>query len=198
MSALAGLLVGAGHGRRAGGPKALRRAADGVLMWQVQVAALRAAGCDPVVAVLHPAALEGADVADLGAPWTLLAGDPDGSLFTSARLGLRWLAAATPGRQALLLPVDCPWPGAAVLDALQAAIATAPASWRAARPIAYDADALRWRGGHPLLLAPQAWRSLCDGPDETRLDHWLAALPASERLDVAVDEAAVLANLNGP
>lgn len=197
MSPSAGLLVGAGHGRRAGGPKALRRGPDGTLAWQTQVAALRAAGCDPVVAVLHPAALHSAEAVD-GASATLLAGDPDGSLFTSARLGWRWLAAADYGGSVLLLPVDCPWPGTAVLAALQAAVARAPAGWQAARPIAYDADAGRWRGGHPLLLAPAAWLGLCACPDETRLDHWLAALPAAERLDVRVDTTAALANLNGP
>ena len=51
-------MLAAGAGTRAGGPKALRRDADGVPWLHLAVAALRGGGCDPVLVVLSLEELE--------------------------------------------------------------------------------------------------------------------------------------------
>jgi len=56
MARVAGVVLAAGAGTRAGGPKALRRDADGTPWLHLAVAALRAGGCDPVRVVLGAAA----------------------------------------------------------------------------------------------------------------------------------------------
>ncbi len=55
---VAGFVLAAGAGRRAGGPKALRRAADGRSWLQHSVDVLHAGGCGPVAVVLGAAADE--------------------------------------------------------------------------------------------------------------------------------------------
>jgi len=61
----AGLVLAAGQGRRLGGPKALVRIGDDLLVERA-VTTLRSAGCAPVVVVLGAAADEVARAADLG------------------------------------------------------------------------------------------------------------------------------------
>lgn len=197
---LLGLLIGGGHGRRAGGPKALR-AVDGVWAWQHQVAAMREAGCDEVVAVLHPDAFVPPYLPATAPGAIAIAADPDAPMFASVRLGLqrlvdhpRWPAIAG----VALLPVDCPMPAAAVLAALARAGAAASVAghpWACARPVVMTANGPRF--GHPLLIAPPAAAELATAdPATTRLDHWLAALPAAMRLDVPVVDLGILANHN--
>lgn len=176
------VLLAAGHGRRAGGPKALK-VVGGELWWRVQA---RSIGCDVgrVVAVLHPDARL-ADEAGILA----IHGDPDAAPLASLQLGLRQVAA---NRAVFVLPVDCPWPGREVALALAAAL-QAPAL--AARPLA-SVDG-RLRGGHPLLLAPEAAAEIgALDPATARLDYWLRDLPAGLRRDVVVGDSRVLANFN--
>ncbi len=184
---LVGLLVAGGHGRRAGGPKALKPM-QGELLWRWQVQRMRRAGCAHVAAVLHPTALPAEDLAHVSA----LRADADAPMFASVQLGLRALQTMTPTAAVLLLPVDCPMPNPAVAHALWAAAEASPSpQWAVVRP--------RYGGrhGHPLLLAPRCVaRLLEEAPASGRLDRLLQALPEGQALTVDVDSADVLANFN--
>lgn len=181
-----GLLIAGGHGRRAGGPKALIALQDR-LLWRVQVERLLAAGCRSVVAVLHPLALP----AEAPTGVTLARADPDAPMFVSVQAGLRALAGVEPA-PTLVLPVDCPMPGASVSAALLTAAQDAePGGWRVIRP-RYEG-----RHGHPLLLAQEFTAALLtkDG-SRYRLDRLIAGLPRGQALSIDVADAAILANFN--
>lgn len=182
------MLLGGGHGRRAGGPKALKLV-DGRPWWRLQVERVAADGLRPL-AVLHPGAW---DAPEPPLPGEAVAADPDEPPFLSLRRGLAQVPAATP---LWVLPVDCPWPGAAVAAALRAAQAAGP--WLAVIPQASDASG-RLRGGHPLALSADAVARLrqltAAQAAATRLDHWLRD-HADQVLRLAVADPAVLANHN--
>lgn len=199
-----GLLIAGGQGKRAGGPKALKQTEAG-LLWRVQVALLLAAGCDHVVAVLHPDALPAS--APPGA--TLAAASPTAAMFSSLQLGLATLAGRAdpatmpvwaeapartqgPRRAVLVLPVDCPMPAREVAaQLLAAAMVAGPEGWQVARPRYKD------RHGHPLLLSPAFAEGLLKQEAATaRLDQLIRALPRAESISVPVADAAVLANFN--
>lgn len=192
-----GLLLAGGHGRRAGGPKALKRL-DGRLLWRVHADALHRAGCQRVVAVLHPSAMPcdgpsgevDPDQASVEPAWLrCVTADPDASMFASLLLGLRQIDSAA---AVLLQPVDAGRVLPATVAALRRSFDAGP-------------DAAAWvvrprhgaRTGHPLLLHPSACATLREAdPATTRLDHWVAALHVERRHDVDVDDPAVLANYN--
>ncbi len=189
---LATVLLAAGHGRRAGGPKALKRTPAGELWWLAQ--AKRIAGdVQWVVAVLHPHCFPLPDHVVPGL--TACRGDADATLLHSLQTGLLALGPLAPQAQAVLaLPVDCPWPGRAVADAL----------WRTARRSPHF-DAVRpqvlvgsiWRRGHPILITQQGVADVVRlDPDRDRMDHWLASSEHAVS-DVAVADLAILANFNG-
>lgn len=192
------VLLGGGHGRRAGGPKALRLV-EGELAWRRQARLMRAWGCREVVAVLHPDAF-----AD-GPPPPLACGgvravraDPDAPMFASLQEGLRALRA--PGAAApdwiLQLPVDCPWPGDAVADALLAKAAGLPPDDRRVGAIRPQ-HAPSGRHGHPLLLRTAASAELTWMDARfARLDRWLETMREGGVLSVPVQTEAILANHN--
>ena len=189
---LRAVLLAGGHGRRAGGPKALQRI-DGDLLWRVQARALAAVGCAHIVAVLHPRAWAESDPpAPADAACAAVRADPDAMPFASL---LAALGALRSGGPLFVLPVDCPCPSRAVFTELWAAGTAADArglGWDAVRPVHAG------QGGHPVLLA---WR-FAEGlsardPVQTRLDRELAQARAAGRvIDVAVRDAGVLANWN--
>ena len=190
-----GLLLGGGHGRRAGGPKALKLL-EGEPLWRHQARRTQAAGCAQVVAVLHPDAFPAAT--DQPEPGVLaIESDPDAAPFASLQ---RALAAIAADRAVLLLPVDCPCPPRAVAVALLAATLEArlrATPWSAARPVVRCVPDLPPRAGHPVLLSPAFRTQLSDAnPETARLDHLLASLAAPCRLDVEVRSTAILANFN--
>ncbi|MFZ4580769.1 MAG: NTP transferase domain-containing protein [Myxococcota bacterium] len=200
--AAAAVLLAGGHGRRAGGPKALICWEDD-LLWRWQASRLVQVGCRPVVAVLHPDAfLPQHARPDLPQVLTLPS-DPDAPQFASLQRGLRRLSQAGHDGPVLLLPVDCPCPDQEVFRVLEAA-------WRQARQLARPVLAVRpertvtgpdgavlVRHGHPVLLDPDAVLELLalDGAT-ARLDRWIAGLPPEARVDVPVRDASVLANFN--
>ncbi len=194
------LLLGGGQGQRAGGPKALKLV-DGRPWWRLQCEAMLADGLAPV-AVLHPGAWLGGEPPQTAAAAgtngdqaaiCAVPSDPAEPAFCSL---LRGLQALPSGCGTWMLPVDCPWPGAAALQPLLPAIGSG--SFWAVVPVARAADG-RWRGGHPVWLSARAvaeLRSLTDlARTEGRLDEWLRRR-TTEVARIAVADAAVLANYN--
>ncbi len=203
------VLVAGGHGRRAGGPKALKDM-HGQPLWRWQVAQLRALGCARVFAAVHPAALDdGVSSLALGGGSVALAVDPDGEMLSSLQAALACRGAtaegATPGsptgaeRGLLLLPVDCPCPPRPVWAAL---VATARARealgqpWQVVRPWVPTVSGPR--RGHPVLLGPALLRAVAAADGRVgRLDRLIQALAPDERVDVPVDATEIRANYNG-
>lgn len=151
MARVTGIVLAAGAGTRAGGPKALRLDDDGMPWLHRCVAALRAGGCDDVVVVLG---------ADAGRARALCpsdvriveAADWAEGLSASLKAGL----AAAEGDAAVITLVDLPrLPVEAVTRIL-----TPPPGPATLRRAVYDG-----RPGHPVLLGR---------------DHWAAAAASAE------------------
>lgn len=103
---VAGLVLAAGGGRRLGGPKALLRR-DGALLVEHAVAAVRAAGCDPVLVVLGAAADQVQAAADLTGTTVVVNRAWATGLGSSLRAGLA-AAEPTDAEAVLVVPVDMP------------------------------------------------------------------------------------------
>ena len=182
------LLIGGGHGRRAGGPKALKQV-DGLPLWRWQRRRLHALGAAVVVAVLHPRATLPQATAALIA----VHADPDQQMMGSIH---RAIAALPPDeRPVFLLPVDCPCPPRPVWTALMAAAKAADMDgtrWDALRPTSAHSER---SSGHPVLLHRSLCHDLLAGDPQTdRLDHVLREREAV--FNVTVDTDAIFANFN--
>ena len=141
-SAVHGLLLAAGGGRRLGGrPKALL-VSQGRLFVERAAAGLRAAGCARVHVVLGAAAPRVRAEADLTGCAVLVNPDWETGMGSSLRLGLRALTeAGAPG--ALICLVDQPQVGAAAMSRVLAAYRT---------PATLAAATYTGRRGHPVLI----------------------------------------------
>lgn len=144
-------MLAAGAGARAGGPKALRRDADGVPWLHLAVAALRDGGCDPVLVVLGAEADAARALLPDGAG-VVVADDWADGLSASLKAGLRALDADA----AVVTLVDLHGlPAEAV-----AHILASPVEATTLRRATYAG-----RPGHPVLLGR---------------DHWTAAAASAE------------------
>jgi len=151
MARVAGVVLAAGAGTRAGGPKALRRDADGTPWLHLAVAALRAGGCDPVRVVLGAAAEDARALAPDETD-VVVADDWAAGLSASFRAGLAGLDADA----AVVTLVDLHGlPAEAVSRIL--ATPVVPGTLRRAT--------YAGRPGHPVLLGR---------------DHWAAASASAE------------------
>ncbi|WP_040799295.1 nucleotidyltransferase family protein [Nocardia higoensis] len=144
MSAVAvGIVLAAGAGTRYGYPKAL--AEDGAWL-RAAIAALREGGCERVVVVLGAT---GPHHDGLGIPeavQTVWAHDWARGLSASLRAGLR---AAAGGDYAVIMPVDTPDVGAAVVARVVEAALHAPGGL--ARAV------FAGRPGHPVVIEHSHW-----------------------------------------
>jgi molybdenum cofactor cytidylyltransferase/nicotine blue oxidoreductase len=146
VSAIAGLVLAAGGGRRYGMPKALVDYDGGLLVER----AVRTAGavCDPVLVVLGAQADDVRQRADLGEATIVVNEDWETGMASSLRTGLRALGErAEPVDAALILLVDMPGMTPAALARL--AEDAGPQTLAAARY-----DGVR---GHPVLLGRDHW-----------------------------------------
>ncbi|PTL73675.1 hypothetical protein C1I63_13060 [Rathayibacter caricis DSM 15933] len=142
-----GIVLAAGAGRRAGGPKALRRGADGTPWVELAVRRLRAVGCGRVLVVLGAGA---DDARRLVPPETgiVVAEDWADGMSASLRAGL---AAAT-GEAALVTLVDLPEEPTAVGARV---LAAAPPGPEALARAVHDG-----RPGHPVLIGRAHWAAI--------------------------------------
>jgi CTP:molybdopterin cytidylyltransferase MocA len=145
---LVGIVLAAGAGTRAGGPKALRRTGDEAWV-AVSVERLRAGGCDPVLVVLGAAYDEVLPLLPADAV-PVHASDWADGVSSSLRAGLT-AAAETGAMAAVVTLVDLPTlPRAVVARLLD-------------RPV--DATTLRrveleGRPGHPVVLGRDHWEAV--------------------------------------
>ncbi|HEY2796083.1 MAG TPA: nucleotidyltransferase family protein [Micromonosporaceae bacterium] len=151
MLRIAGLLLAAGGGSRYGMPKALARI-DGELMSSRALATLRAAGMDPIVAVIGAEAESVRNALDWGS--TILVPNPQWAtgMGSSLRAGLAALA-STDAEAALILLVDTP--------------RITPAALRRVAASAISEDALlaasyAGKQGHPVLLGRHHWAGVAE------------------------------------
>jgi CTP:molybdopterin cytidylyltransferase MocA len=146
MSAVAGLVLAAGGGRRYGMPKALVEY-EGSLLVERAVRTARAV-CDPVLVVLGARAVDVWRTADLGGATVLANPDWETGMASSLRTGLDGLR-GWPGRvdAALVLLVDMPGMTPAALERLA----------EHATPDALAVAAYDGVRGHPVLLGREHW-----------------------------------------
>jgi molybdenum cofactor cytidylyltransferase/nicotine blue oxidoreductase len=145
---VAGLLLAAGGGRRIGGPKALLRRGDRLLV-ELATDVLRDAGCSPVVVVLGAGAARVRARADLGDATVVVNDAWATGLGSSLRAGLAALA-DTDAVATVVLLVDLPG-------------VTAEAVRRvAALPYAEALVCATYGGrrGHPMLLGRAHWSGI--------------------------------------
>lgn len=150
------LVLAAGAGRRAGGPKALRRTADGTPWLQLAVERMRAAGCSEVLVLLGAGAEEARSLVPAGARVIVVADWAQGAGAT-LRAGIRAAGAGT--AEALLVTlVDLP---DASVDAVTRVIETADGP----RSHALAQATYHGRPGHPVLIGRTHWAALADELD---------------------------------
>jgi CTP:molybdopterin cytidylyltransferase MocA len=149
-----GVLLAAGAGVRAGGPKALRCNDSGTPWLVDRVTALAAGGCRPVIVVLGAAASQARQLLAGAPPVTVVvAGDWAAGMSASLRAGL---AAAGDSRceAALIALVDTPGMTAAVVARLAA---SGSASGGGVAPSVLARAGYHGVPGHPVLIGRDHW-----------------------------------------
>ncbi|MGI5244212.1 nucleotidyltransferase family protein [Dactylosporangium sp. CA-139066] len=148
MSAIVGLVLAAGGGRRYGGPKALVRHEDGRLLVERAVATLRDGGCTRIWVVLGAESPRVRTEASLGD--VSLVDNPTwkSGMGSSLRVGLAALA-ETDAEAAAVLLVDTPGIGP---DAVARLLAAAPPG-----PGALLTATYKGKRGHPVILGRDHW-----------------------------------------
>jgi CTP:molybdopterin cytidylyltransferase MocA len=148
LGGVAGLLLAAGGGRRIGGPKALLRLGDTLLVDRA-LDLLRETGCDPLVVVLGASADQVRAEARLDEATVLVNRAWGTGVGSSLRAGLAALADTDTGA-ALVIPVDMPG-------------LTAEAVWRVAARSDMDSLVCATYGGqrsYPMLLGRDHWAGI--------------------------------------
>lgn len=180
------IVLAAGCGVRAGGPKALHRV-SGRPWWHIQRERLALAGL-PVVWVISDR-VRISMASDGGPPQSAVIADELSPMFTSLLAGCAAISNLNqPTCGVFILPVDVPVPNPSVFDAL-------------ARGIAHRSTAVaalptyNGKHGHPVYLSwPFVTSRLLSPatPAGSRLDH----LIEDARVEVPITDPGVLINLN--
>ncbi|HVT41096.1 MAG TPA: nucleotidyltransferase family protein [Gemmatimonadaceae bacterium] len=175
------VIVGAGAGKRFGGPKAMATLTDGRPFLDAIVQTSQDAGLGPIIAVLPPGIRAPSGVR------VVVNANPESEQITSVRLGLAQLTNAQV-IGALVWPVDYPFVGLeSVLAVLDGARRT---DARIVVPL-YES-----RRGHPAYLHRDTWRELM-----TVAQGGTRAVIRSDPqrvCEVRVDDAGVLRGINTP
>ncbi|MFT4164965.1 MAG: NTP transferase domain-containing protein [Microlunatus sp.] len=143
-----GLVLAAGAGTRAGGPKALRRSAAGTAWVQIVVRRLLDGGCDRVVVVLGASAEAAEALVPTEATVVVCQRWTDG-LSASLQAGIVAAAAVDPPPTAVAItPVDIPDGNPATLRRLLLRLA----------PDCLVRASFAGRPGHPVLIGSAHWQ----------------------------------------
>ncbi len=188
------IVLAAGRGVRAGGPKALHRV-RGEAWWKVQQERLGRVGLPAIWVVSEHVREE--MVEEGGPPTGMVVADEMGPMFASVVAGSRGIESVLGGRLntpptairgVFVLPVDVPAPGVGVFAALTAAMVDR-GDVAAAVPVCGG------ERGHPVCLSWAFVRSRVLGREhgaDARLDH----LIGESRIEVEIGDPGVLVNLN--
>lgn len=173
------VVLAAGRGTRAGGPKALH-VVRAQAWWRLQSRRLAHVGL-PVAWVVSAPVREAMRAAD-DAPRTVVIADDGAPMFASVAAGCA-AASAAGARGVFVLPIDVPAPSGAVFTALLGrndSLANVPV-----------VNSVR---GHPIYLTQRGVQRVLASADDpgARLDTLIGA----ERTEVPVSDPAVLVNLN--
>lgn len=141
MSALAGIVLAAGEGRRFGGPKA-PHVLDGERLVDRAVRLCRDAGCDPVLVVL------GAWIDEVPDAAVVVNRDWREGMGSSLRAGLEAAESDPSIERVLVTLVDLPGMSAEALRRV------------AASPSSIAQGAYNGERGHPVLLSREHWRGV--------------------------------------
>ena len=177
-ASVACIVLGAGAGKRYGGPKADALLPDGTRFVDRISAVASEAGAGPIIAVLP---------ADIGRPLgtTVVRGNPEAEQIVSLRLGLAQLA-NTSVAGVLVWPVDHPH------VARDTVLAVIDAFRRTNAPIVIPT--FGGRRGHPSVFARETWRELMT----VERDGARGVIHAYDArvVEVDVQDDAVLRNMN--
>jgi CTP:molybdopterin cytidylyltransferase MocA len=176
---VAAVIVGAGAGRRFGGPKAVATLADGRRFLDVISEAAMHAGLDPIVAVLPP------DIEAFPNVRVVTNANPDSEQIASIRLGLAQLT-NSPVIAAIVWPVDHPF------VQLESVLAVLDGARRTGSLIVVPVH--DGRRGHPTYFHRDVWRELmtiADGGARTLLRGDVQRV-----LEVPVPDRGVLRGVN--
>ena len=176
----AGLILAGGIGRRFGGPKAFARLPDGRTFLEACRDALRAAGASVVAGTLP----HGATHEEFAGLRSLPLPEPGLDMLASVRWGLRHLISDRTWESVVVLPVDHPLVAPETVLAL------------VGRRVAAAVPAYRGKHGHPICVArgvaERVAREQLVGRDLRDI------LKTVGVVDVAVEDAGVIANCNTP
>lgn len=142
---VAGIIVGAGAGKRFGGPKAIALLSDGRRFIDAACDTARDAGLSPVVAVLPPGVAAPTSAINVVNP------KADGEQVASLRLGLAQLANTTVVG-VVIWPVDHPF------VTLESVLAIIDGARRTGAPIVRPQ--FEGEHGHPVFFHRDTWREL--------------------------------------
>ncbi|MBX3098915.1 MAG: NTP transferase domain-containing protein [Salinibacterium sp.] len=147
MADVTGIVLAAGAGSRAGGPKTLLRMPDGTPWIELSTTALLDGGCSRVIVVLGAQALVARTLVPLDdRVTTVVAMEWEKGISESLRIGL----AAADGDAALVTLVDLPELPVTVVH--RVLTSTGPL-----RQATYDG-----RPGHPVYIAAEHWAPVAD------------------------------------
>lgn len=179
------IVLAAGRGRRAGGPKALH-AVHGRAWWQAQQDRLGSTKM-PTLWVVSERVLAGMQ-SNSTPPEHVIVADDSAPMFASIAAGVKAISRidAVP-RGVFVLPVDVPAPSPTVFASLSHAI-------RQTSPAVAAIPTHREDRGHPVYLRWNfvASHILTTNPADARLDQ----LIGNARIEVPVPDASVIENLN--
>jgi molybdenum cofactor cytidylyltransferase len=195
--ALVCLVLAAGRGKRMGMPKALMRAGESTAWWEVQIAALRAAGI-PSLWVVSEQVYSSAGISQSAPSMLVVNSDSELPMFHSLRAGCTSLVKdhnLTPTRWIAVLPIDVPVPSSRTWQQLAQA-----AEAGGGNNCTIDAVVPEYRGkaGHPVLLSPAMVTEQVLGVQGSREGARLDRLIEGNTLKVQVDDPRVQCNINTP
>lgn len=181
-----GIVLAAGRSERMGREKALLEAGGESFLART-VTCLREGGCDRILVVVRAGAPRLEEAVESAGARVVRNDARRSQQIDSIRLGLH--AAPSVSTAAIILPVDHPLIQPTTVARL---IAT-----HRAHPAAIVRPLLSGRPGHPTLFSRSVWPALSD-PELPRGAESVVESPDVERIDIEVDDAGILADIDTP